>query len=194
MALHDRPDSPTTRRRLLRAAVAVPATAALSATAGCLTRLGLAKTGSLQLLAVSVTWQHDGRHYRDEVYRAHSDGRSEVTVHVDETYADDFGDPIAPQTPDGVYEDLDRRFDEVVSLAGFCWRDGDEQSCRNARVDRAAFDSLSFGDRAEIRPRERDIQVLDVYTGAQGDPATWDVTVNEFDFTELHADDGVPPA
>ncbi|NIS32654.1 MAG: hypothetical protein GWN07_19705, partial [Actinobacteria bacterium] len=35
--------------------------------AGCLTRLGLAHTGELQLKAVSGVWTHEGRRYRDQV-------------------------------------------------------------------------------------------------------------------------------
>ena len=44
------------------------------ALAGCLTRLGLARTGELQLKAVSGVWTYHGRRYRDQVRFVARDG------------------------------------------------------------------------------------------------------------------------
>lgn len=196
MALH--PPSPRTlidRRRFLRsAALALPATAALSSTAGCLTRVGLAKNAYLQLLAVTVSWQHDGTRYQDQVLQATSDGASEIRVRMAAEHADDFGASLDSSVGDALHEHLERRFEVVTYLAGFCWQADGSQPCRNARVDRGDFNELAFGDRAEIRPQDDHIDVLDIYPGAQGDADDWAVEVIEFDFEELHADHGVPPA
>jgi hypothetical protein len=63
-----------------------------------------------------------------------------------------------------------------------------------ARATRREFNWVAFGDRAEVLFRFPRVHGLDVYRGAQGDPADWSHEVGTMDFEELYRDrDAVVP-
>ena len=179
----------SSRRRFLAAAAGLPATTAI---AGCLTDLGLAESGYLQLKGVSVTWRHDGRRYRDEVFRATADGESELRGRVAREYAEIVDAPRDVRVTGTLARRIDRDFESVTYLVGFCWDGSDGHTCRNSRASRAAFNRVQFGDRAEVVFGSPGVDVVDVYERAQGDPAAWETDVRTFDFGDRHADDGAP--
>lgn len=178
------------RRTCLRAASAGVA----AGLAGCLTRLGLAKTGELQLKAVSVAWHHADRRYRDEVLFVALDEPGVVDGRVDRSLADLVADPTEIAVPDRVHEVLTRRFETVDYLLGFCgpgFGPGDPDGCRNTRATRHGFNRVGFGDRAEVRLVDREggdaFRIVDVYEGTDAD---WESDVTTFDFAARHADHG----
>lgn len=158
--------------------------------AGCLTRLGLAHTGELQLKAVSVTWTHEGRPYRDEVLWVALDEPTAVDGRVDEPLAELVADPTEIVVSEAVHADLEARFETVEYLLGFCGRGfdpGDPDGCRNTRAIRRGFNRVQFGDRAEVRIVDGGFQIVDVY---EGDDRDWRSEVTAFDFDALHAEHG----
>lgn len=162
----------------------------LGSLAGCLTRLGLAHTGELQLKAVSVTWTHEARPYRDEVLWVALDKPAGVDGRVDEPLAELVTDPTEIVVSDAVHDDLEARFETVEYLLGFCgpgFDPGDPGGCRNTRATRRGFNRVQFGDRAEVRILDGTFQVVDVY---QGDDRDWRSEVTTFDFDALHAEHG----
>lgn len=177
------------RRRFLATAAGFGATASSS---GCLTDLGLAESGYLQVKGVSVTWRHRGRRWEDEVLAARSDGESELRCRVAEAYASIVGSPTEIRVTEEVERRLDRNFVDVIYVAGFCWSDEDGHTCRNSQASRATFNRVQFGDRAEVVFDSPHVEVLDVYEGTQGDPHRWEADVTTFDFGALHDDHGVP--
>ena len=179
------------RRRFLAAAAGLPATTTL---AGCLTDLGLAESGYLQLKGVSVTWRHDGRQYRDEVFRAAADGESELRGRVAREYAEIVDAPRDVRVTDTLARRIDHDFEAVTYLVGLCWDGPDGHTCRNSRASRATFNRVQFGDRAEVVFDSPGLDVVDVYEGAQGDPTDWETDFTTFSFAERHADDGAPVA
>lgn len=176
------------RRQVLAAA----GSASAAGIAGCLTDLGVARTGYLQFKAVGVAWQHRGRRWRDEVLWATSDGRSELRCRVAEEYPGIVNSLTDIRVSDGVLDRLRRDFVDVRYVLGFCWGTGDDHDCRNPQASRETFDAVQFGDRAEFVLDHPSVHLVDVYDGAQGDPAAWETEFREFDFSELHADRGVP--
>lgn len=179
------------RRAFLSGTVALSA----SAVGGCLTRVGLAKTGYLQLKAVSVQWTHRGRTYRDEVVRLISDGQSELSGAVAEQYREVVTAPNDVTVSDAVHDSLERDFETVQYLLGFCGErfphESDErQGCRNTQAPRRGFNRVQFGDRAEVRIVDNEFRVVDVYEGAAGDPTAWETEMRTFDFEERHAEHG----
>ena len=179
----------SSRRRFLATAAGLPATTAL---AGCLTDLGVAESGYLQFKGVSVAWRHDGRRYRDEVFRAAADGESELRGRVARAYAGIVEAPRDVRVTESLARRIERDFEAVTYLVGFCWDGPDGHTCRNARASRATFNRVQFGDRAEVVFGSPGVEVVDVYDRAQGDPAAWETDFTTFDFRERHADDGAP--
>ena len=177
------------RRRFLSASLSLAAGAGL---AGCLTDLGVAETGFLQLKAVDVEWRYRGRRWRDEVLWAISDGDSLLRCRVAESYRGivDALDDI--RVDDSVEARILEDFSAVTYAGGFCWEGPDGLQCRNLRTSREAFNRVQFGDRAEVVVDSPRVEVVDVYEGAQGDPDEWETELRTFDFGAMHAADGVP--
>lgn len=176
------------RRQVLAAAGSVGA----AELAGCLTDLGVARTGPLQFKAVGVAWQHRGRTWWDEVLWATSDGRSELRCRVAEEYPGIVRSLTDIRVTDGVLDRLRADFLDVRYVLGFCWGPDGDQECQNPQADRDTFNAVQFADRAEVVFDHPSVHLVDVYEGAQGDPAAWETEFREFDFSERHADRGVP--
>lgn len=175
------------RRGLLSAAGLGAATLS-----GCLTDVGLAETGYLQLKVVDVVWHHRGRRYQDEVLWAVSDGASTLRCRVAERYAGivDALDDI--RVTDELAGELASTFDGTVYAVGFCWAGTEGDRCRNLQAAREAFNRVQFGDRAEVVLRSPEVEVVDVYEGAQRDPDAWETEFRTFDFGALHEAHGAP--
>jgi len=160
--------------------------------AGCLTELGLAKTGHVEEKAIILDWSHDGQSYRDDVLSIWSDSEAgTITGRYDPNFVGN-----AVRAPDDVvvnervHERLSRRFD-VQYLLGICGpafgRDG-EQGCRNTWTSRADFNRVQLTDRAEVRLSDHRFDVLDVYEDAF---EVESADVRTHDFAAVHADDGI---
>lgn len=172
-----------------RRTVLASAAAGLGATlGGCLTDLGLARTGYLQFKFVEVEWRHDGDRYRDDVLYAAYDGESRPRCRVAEEYRSLADSVEDVRVTDRLVDRLESQFADVRYVLGFCWADGE---CRNPTATRAEFNRVQFGDRAEVRFDHPGVRIIDVYEDAQADLDRWD-EVNTVDFSELHADHGVP--
>jgi hypothetical protein len=155
---------------------------------GCLTEVGLAKTGSLQFTFVEVEWRHDGARYRDEIRDASSDGETRPWCRVAEEYRELATSVDDVRVTDDLLDRLESRFDDVRYVLGFCWADGE---CRNPTATRAAFNRVQFGDRAEFAVDQPGLHVVDVFEDANASIDDW-AAVNTIDFSALHADHGVP--
>ena len=153
---------------------------------GCLSTVGLARRGYLQIKSVTVEWTHGNRRHRDQVLQITSDGRNRIRGRVAERYAGLVRTPTDIVTTDEIHKRLTRDFENVRYGLGFC-EEGGGNWCRNALSTRRGFDRVQFGDRAEVRIRGDEFRVLDVY---DGDATGWEVDVRTFDFAALHADDG----
>lgn len=177
------------RRRLLAALGA----GAGAATAGCLSRLGLAGTGYLQLKAIDVRWEHRGTTWSDDVlWFVHERDEGTIRGRYDPRYAGDAVDaPDDIAVDDALHDRLTREFAGVRYVVGVC---GDHfggsrgsYGCTNAETGRADFNRVQLDDRAEVLERGARLDVVDVY------PDAYDVgidEVREFDFDALHDDDG----
>ena len=185
---HTRGSVPS-RRRFLASALSLGAGTSL---AGCLTDVGLAQTGFLQLKAVDVEWYHRGRRWRDEVVWAISDGDSLLRCRVAESYRDAVRAFDDIRVDDALEERILRQFSSVTYATGFCWEGTDGLRCRNLQASREAFNRVQFGDRAEVVVDSPEVEVVDVYEDAQGDPAEWETELRTFDFGAMHAENGVP--
>jgi hypothetical protein len=180
---------PSRRRFVYSAGTAVAA----GGLAGCLSDLGLAKTGHLQLKAVSLRWSHDGRSYEDQLLDLRFDRDDGV---VSGRYDPNFvGDSVrAPDdvsVSEAVHDRLARRFDVRYAI-GVCGsdfaREGESDGCRNTWTSREEFNRVQLNDRAEVRLSDHSFDVIDVYEDAH---AVESADVRTFDFAERHADDGV---
>lgn len=181
---------PSRRRVLESAGIAV----GVCSIAGCLSKLGLAKTGHLQLKAVSLEWEYDGQTYRDEPLDLKFDrDEQKIRGHYDPDFAGD-----AVRAPDDVtveetvHDRLSARFD-VQYLIGVCGSDfarEREYGCRNTWTSREDFNRVQLNDRAEVRLGDHQFDVIDVYEDAFDVVAT---DVRTFDFAERHEDDGIRP-
>lgn len=177
------------RRRFLASSLSLGLAASL---AGCLTDLGLAKTGYLHVKVVDVAWQHRGRQWQDEILWAVSDGRS----HLDFRVASEYEEIVESPTDVRVAEELEQQllgdFSEVVYVTGFCWPDSGRLTCRNPQASRETFNRVQFDDEAEFVFDSPGVHVVDVYEGVRGDPTEWEIEYETFDFGEMHAENGVP--
>jgi len=185
----DRRGSVPSRRQLLSTSLSLAAGASL---AGCLTDVGLANTGFLQLKAVDVEWHHQGRRWQDEVLWAVSDGDSELRCRVAESYRRIVEDLDDVRVDDRLEERILEDFSAVTYALGFCWEGPDGLRCRNLQATREAFNRVQFGDRAEVVVESPRVEVVDVYEDAQGDPDGWETEFRTFDFGAMHAENGVP--
>lgn len=177
------------RRRVLAAAAGLGGAASLS---GCLTDVGLAESGYLQVKRVSVAWRYRGRRWEDEILLATSDGESELRGRVAREYAGIVDSPDTFRVSESMEQRIERDFVDVTYVTGFCWSGADGHTCRNSQTSRATFNRVQFGDRAEVVFHSPGVDVVDVYEGAQGDPDRWETDFTTFDFGERHADRGVP--
>ena len=177
------------RRQCLATSLSLAAGASL---AGCLTGVGLANTGFLQLKVVDVEWHHRGRRWQDEVLWAVSDGDSELRCRVAESYRGVVEALDDVRVDDRLEERILQDFSAVTYALGFCWEGPDGLRCRNLQASREAFNRVQFGDRAEVVVDSPRVEVVDVYEDAQGDPAEWETEFRTFDFGAMHAENGVP--
>lgn len=157
---------------------------------GCLTDVGLAKTGYLQFKILQVEWTHDGKRYRDEILYAAYDGETQPWCRVAEEYRSLADSVTDVRVTDDLLERLESTFAAVRYVIGFCWADGE---CRNPTATRAEFNRVQFDDRAEVRFDHPGVHILDVHEDAQATIDGWE-EVNTIDFSALHADHGVPIA
>lgn len=162
---------------------------------GCLSHLGLAKTGHLQLKVVSLEWEHNGRTYRDEPLWIWFDrDEREIYGRYDPAFV---GGSVRSPDDIVVTEDRHRTLSThftVDYLIGVCGADFamDEESygCSNTWTTRTDFNRVQLNDRTEVRLRKDRFDVVDVYEDAYAVQST---DVRSFDFAELHEDDGISP-
>ncbi len=172
------------RRTLLGATGA----GAFGALGGCLTRVGLAKTGYLQNKIVVVEWGSRARRQSAQILYLGSDGESEIDGRVAQSYRDVVDGLTHVTVSDDDSNRLRRRFDDVKYVIGFCGHGFDPSradGCLTTVSSRNGFNRVQFGDRAEVRVTDDRFGVLDVYEGAQGDPKTWKKKLHTFDLDEV---------
>lgn len=181
------------RRRFLAAALGV-ATAGSVGSSGCLTAVGAAETGFLSYKGIDVEWEHRGRSTSATLCWAWSDGRERVFGWVAEGYEDVLAGPADLRVSEAVDARLRRAFRGVTYELGFSELGSDHDLLGGdwyvARTSRREFDSVRFGDRAEVLFRFPRVRVIDVYRGAQGDPREWSHEIGTMDFEALHRDRG----
>lgn len=175
-----------------RQVLASTASVAAAGFGGCLTDLGLAKTGYLQYKIVDVRWSDGARTWSDDVLWASSDGESEIDCRVAEEFEEVVNSPTDIHASDEFHRRLERTFTEVTYVAGFCWEGPDGLECQNPQASREGFNAVQFGDRAEVRFEHPDVHVLDVYEDAQGTAENWERESRTYSFADLHEDHGVP--
>ena len=171
------------RRRFL-AGVGVVGSAGLS---GCLTRAGVAETGFLSYKGIEVAWESHGRPVSADLLWAWSDGRERIFGWVAAEYRSLVGSPTAIQVSEAGYERLrdefvDVRFELGFSRIGATDHDLLEGDWYTARAPRRGFNSVQFGDRAEVVFEFPRVHLVDVYDGAQGDPDGWTQQLGTMDF------------
>lgn len=181
----------SSRRSFLRATAAAGLGGGL---AGC-PGIPPARTGELQLKAVSVAWTHDGRRYRDQVLFVALDEAGVVDGRVDEDLARFAEAPTDLVVPEVAHDRLEARFEAVEYALGVCGRAfgaADERGCRNTRARRRDFNRVHFGDRATVRLVDTEdgdaFRVVEVRDGPRRD---WRSEVTTFDFDAIHADHGL---
>ena len=181
----------TSRRQFL-------ATSGFAVTTGtlgsCLSKVGLAKTGSLQLKGISLTWKYGNRTYSDQPLVIWFDDR-------DRTISGRY-DPVfvgnSVRAPDDVVVSQDRhrklstRF-TVSYLIGVCGKDfvnreDQNYGCLNTSTSRKDFNRVQLNDRAEVRETDNRFDVIDVYEDAYTVRST---DLRRFDFAKIHEDDGI---
>lgn len=181
------------RRRYLAAC----GTAAATALAGCAGDAVHAPSAYCQLKAISVEWTHRGRRRQDELLWVIADRpERHLTVAVAEEFAGVASDPSAVRVTEELHGELDRTFSNVQYVLGFCgpaFADSDddrETGCRNTdAASRADFNAVQAGDEARVTLFEDEFTVHSVDSRDVDD---WTVEYSEHDFSERHADDGVP--
>lgn len=176
-----------------RGALGALGSAATLSLAGCL-GVTHADSAYCQLKLVDVTWSYQNRAHRDDVCRAmgHPDvegKRGEVRTRVAEEFSGIAGGPRDVAVDDEMADRLDRTFESVGYALGFC---GDAfDGCRNTRAaSRADFNAVQVGDEARVTLLDDALHVHSV--DAATDTGGWETEFDRFDFSELHADDGVP--
>lgn len=182
------------RRRFVASALG---TVGLAAASGCLTDLGVAETGFLGFKSVNVGWTYRDRPQSADLLWIWSDGRGRLFGWFAEEYAGIVGSATDVRLTAGTYRRLERDFTDVTLGLGFAAvgsTDLDllETDWFTSMVSRGDFNRVQFGDRAEIVFRFPRAHIVDVYEGAQGDPADWDRTVRPMDFGATYAHRGVP--
>jgi hypothetical protein len=171
-----------------RRAVLASAAVLSASLGGCLSQVGLARTGYLQFKFVEVEWRHGGSRYRDQILYASYDGEDRPWCRVAEEYRELAASVDDVRVTDDLLDRLESRFDDVRYVLGFCWADGE---CRNPTATRAEFNRVQFGDRAEFAVDQPGLHVVDVFEDANASIDDW-AAVNTIDFSALHADHGVP--
>jgi hypothetical protein len=180
-----------------RSYLAVCCGAATTALAGCVGDVVHAPNAYCQLKAISVEWTHRGRRNQDEVLWVIA---SRPERHLDVTAAAEFAgvasDPSAVSVTDERRRDLDRTFLNVQYVLGFCGSafgdrgDDRETGCRNTdAASRSDFNRVQAGDDARITLVDDAFTVHDV---DERSTDGWTVEYDERDFSELHAENGVP--
>lgn len=185
---------PSSRSLSRRDALAALGSAATVSAAGCL-GFTYAPNAYCQVKAVNAVWIHEGTRHGDEVVR--SSGYVEADGdggEVDTDVAEELSS-LAPTVREVAVDDdaaaaLDRTFAEVHYLLGFCG-DAFSHGCRNtAAASREAFNAVQVGDRAQVTLSDDVFSVHSVERATVTDD--WTVDYRQFDFSERHADYGVP--
>lgn len=178
------------RRQVLAASGVAFTTGSLGS---CLSKVGLAKTGELQLKAISLEWQYGNQTYIDQplwILFDHGDGR--ISGRYDPAFVEG-----SVRSPDDIVVSEDRhhklssRF-TVKYLLGVCGKNFDSSEegtgCLNTWTSREDFNRVQLDDRAEVRETNNRFDVIDVYENAYTIRST---DVHTFDFAKLHEDDGI---
>jgi hypothetical protein len=180
------------RRQFFASAGAALTTAS---SAGCLGLLDATKTGALQLKALSLTWETNGRTYQNEPLRLLFDrDRNSLTGRYDpRVVGDSVGASGEVTVGEWRHEKL-RRHVAVEYVLGVCGEDfvtGDEPSgCRNTHTSRAEFNSVQVGDRPTVTLDDHEFAVESV----EPDVYTVETTeVHTFDVDAAFGDEGSAP-
>ncbi|MCU4925333.1 hypothetical protein OB905_04935 [Halobacteria archaeon AArc-dxtr1] len=160
-----------------------------SALAGCLSDSDTLSAELLQLKGISVRWRHESRTYSDQLLRLYSDGESEITGQVATEYDHIVSSLTEAVVSEEIHETLESEFEDVRYVIGVCGDDfgDDDHGCRNAPTSREDFNSVQFGDRADVKI---DNNLIDVQDIESGDVEDWDTDINEFEWSERHAEHG----
>lgn len=178
-----------------RRALLVTSSAVLPATAigGCLSMTDTLSAELLQLKAITVTWTHDGRSYRDQLLQLHSDGESEITGSVVREYSQLASQPSEITVSRDVHDELEREFETVKYIVGFCgdeFDSDDDFGCRNTGISRADFNAVQFGNRAEVTVDDGTFHLEEVTDDEGASGRGWETDINDVDWTERHAEKG----
>ncbi|MCU4925431.1 hypothetical protein OB905_05435 [Halobacteria archaeon AArc-dxtr1] len=160
-----------------------------SVLAGCLSDSDTLSAELLQLKGISVRWEHENRTYSDQLLQLHSDGESEITGQVTTEHHHIVYSPTEVTISEEIHETLESEFEDVRYAIGVCGDEiGDDgYDCRNAPTSREDFNSVQFGDRADVTIDNNQIDVQDVESSNVED---WDTDISEFGWSERHAEHG----
>lgn len=180
------------RRRVLTVATGLAVTG-LGSTAGCLARTPLAGLGFLAYQAIEVGWTHEGHSMTADLAFFEYDRRDRLWGWVADAYPELLTPAGGLRTTDTAMDRLGQDFESITFQLQFSPVDGSTNpDWHRAFASHRDFDRVAFGDRAAIRYDFPHVRVLEVYEGAQGDPATWDHEIGLFDFSESYAHAGAP--
>lgn len=161
-----------------------------STLAGCFSDSDAVSVDSLSAKAITVAWRHENRSYSDQILQLHSDGESEVTGQVATEYDHIVSSPTEITVSEEVHEELQREFETVRYVLGVCgeeFESDDDLDCQNSTTSREDFDSVQFGDRAEVQITNDHIDIRDVESGnVEG----WGTDIDTFEWTGRHAKHG----
>jgi len=171
--------------------------AATTALAGCIGDVVHAPSAHCHVKAISVGWTHRGRRRRDELlWVVANRPERHLDVAVAEEFAGVASDPSAVRVTDELHRKLGRTFPNVRYVLGFCGsafgerRDDRETVCRNTdAASRRDFNRVQAGDDARVTLFDDAFRVHGVDARETTD---WTVEYDERDFSELHAEDGIP--
>ncbi|MGQ3414401.1 hypothetical protein [Natrinema versiforme] len=160
-----------------------------SVLSGCLSDSDTLLAELLQVKGISVRWKHENRTYSDQILQLHSDDEGEVTGQVATEYDQMVSSPTDVTVSKEMQEMLESEFNDVRYVIGVCGDDiGDgEYGCRNAPTPREDFNSVQFGDRADVKIDNNLIDVKDVESG---DVEDWNTDISEFEWSERNAEHG----
>lgn len=162
-----------------------------SGTVGCLSSINTISAESTQLKAITVEWQYDGHSYRDQVVQLLSDGESEITGRVATEYNRAVSSPSEITVSKELHDQLELDFGNIWYSVGFCGGEFDTSDgdfgCRNEDASRADFDSVQFGDQAEVTISGDQFHVHQV---SSGDIQDWDTDIREYEWSDLRSEHG----
>ncbi|WP_227380382.1 hypothetical protein [Haladaptatus halobius] len=160
----------------------------------CLSQLGVAKTGYIQVKAVSLEWKYNGQRYVDEPLNIVFDRvQGDIVGSYDpDLLGESVHSPTKIVVSKAARNRLATRFNVnyLIRVCGTEFSKKGSQGCSNRWTSREDFNRVQLGDRAEVRVSGDDFDVIDVYKNAA---TVNSVNIRTFDFAELHKEHGISP-